>query len=215
VLRRHQWLPPSINPRFTSLLRRFDNTTEAFRFKTVTAEVMRVSQLGVAGSTVWFLQRICIATVASSQQGFQNTLDQFSAVYNHARLKISTKKTEVLCVKRNGHCLLEPPQRGLKLLIDRLRNLLVMSLRQTFRPKRALTSICMEVTFKCRFLWRFPFSFLWSPLLTCGGRSNVTTTCVSRNPRQGMLQMSSNTLQQVKKFKYLRVVLTSDGRRKK
>ena len=32
----------------------------------------------------------------------------------------------------------------------------VPSARQSFRPKRALTSTCIEVTFKCRLLWSFP-----------------------------------------------------------
>ena len=39
--------------------------------------------------------------------------------------------------------------------------------------------------------------------------------CLSRNPRQCTLQVSGNTLQQVEKFKYLRVVFTSDEKRNK
>jgi len=37
--------------------------------------------------------------------------------------------------------------------------------------------------------------------------------CLSRKPRQCMLQVSRNALRQVEKFKYLGVVFTSDGRR--
>jgi len=37
--------------------------------------------------------------------------------------------------------------------------------------------------------------------------------CLFRNPRQCMLQLSGNTLQQVEKFNYLAVVFTSDGKR--
>jgi len=53
-----------------------------------------------------------------------------------------------------------PPQRGVELLIDLLRKLLVMSPRETIRPKKPSTSIFMEVAFKCRFLWCFPFSWV-------------------------------------------------------
>jgi len=38
---------------------------------------------------------------------------------------------------------------------------------------------------------------------------------ISRTPSQCMLQVSDNTLQQVERFKYHVVVLTSDGRRNK
>jgi len=38
---------------------------------------------------------------------------------------------------------------------------------------------------------------------------------LSRRPRQCILQISGNTLQQVEKFKYLEVVFTSDGSRNK
>jgi len=38
---------------------------------------------------------------------------------------------------------------------------------------------------------------------------NTGVWCLSRNPRQCMLQVNGNTLQQVKKFKYLGVVLMS------
>ena len=39
------------------------------------------------------------------------------------------------------------------------RQLLVPSGRQTNRPKRALTFMCMEITYKCRFAWSFPSCF--------------------------------------------------------
>jgi len=37
--------------------------------------------------------------------------------------------------------------------------------------------------------------------------------CLTRNPRQCTLQVSDNTRQQVEKFKYFRVLHTSEGRR--
>ena len=49
--------------------------------------------------------------------------------------------------------------------------------RQTNRPKRALTSTCMEVTYKRCLV--FPFSLLWPTLLTCSGRARVTATSLS------------------------------------
>jgi len=39
--------------------------------------------------------------------------------------------------------------------------------------------------------------------------------CLARNPRLCMVQISGNTVKQVDKFKYLRVAITSDGRRYK
>jgi len=39
--------------------------------------------------------------------------------------------------------------------------------------------------------------------------------CLSRRPRQCILQVTRNTLQQVETFKYLEVVFTSDGSRNK
>jgi len=39
--------------------------------------------------------------------------------------------------------------------------------------------------------------------------------CLSRDPRQCMLQVSGNTLQQVEMFKYVAVAITSNGRRNK
>jgi len=41
---------------------------------------------------------------------------------------------------------------------------------------------------------------------------NTEVFYLSRNPRQCTLQVRSNTLQQMEKFKYLGVVFTSDGR---
>jgi len=43
----------------------------------------------------------------------------------------------------------------------------------------------------------------------------VEILCLSRFPRQCILQVSGNTLQQVQTFKYLGVVFTSDGSRNK
>jgi len=59
----------------------------------------------------------------------------------------STDATEA---ERPGRTI-APPQRGVELLIDRLWKLLVMSPRKTIRPKRALTSICMEVVLSIAF----------------------------------------------------------------
>jgi len=53
----------------------------------------------VGGSTVLFTDDLVL--LASSQQGLQHALDRFSAAYNRARMKISAKKTEVLCLSRN------------------------------------------------------------------------------------------------------------------
>jgi len=51
---------------------------------------------------------------------------------------------------------------------------------QTNRPKRALTSMCMEVTYSISVACLvFPFSLLWPILLTCSGRASVTATAVS------------------------------------
>jgi len=44
--------------------------------------------------------------------------------------------------------------------------------RQTNRPKRAPTSMCMEVTYKCRLLGLS----LRPSLLTCSGHASVTAT---------------------------------------
>ena len=41
---------------------------------------------------------------------------------------------------------------------------------------------------------------------------NTEVLCLSTNPRQCMLQVSGNTLQEVEKFKHLGVVFASDGR---
>jgi len=43
----------------------------------------------------------------------------------------------------------------------------------------------------------------------------IEVLCLSRRPRQCILQVSRNILQQVETFKYLRVVFTSDGSRNK
>jgi len=61
------------------------------------------------------------------------------------------------------------------------RQLLVPSPRQKNRPKRALTSICMEVTYNCHLLGLFLLLALANFLLTCSGRASVTATpcCVS------------------------------------
>jgi len=54
---------------------------------------------------------------------------------------------------------------------------------------------------------------------TCGragmkiSTKNTKVLCLSTDPRQCMRQVSRNTLQQLEKFKYLEVVLTSNGRR--
>jgi len=45
--------------------------------------------------------------------------------------------------------------------------------------------------------------------------NNSKVLCLSTSPSQCMLQMNGYTLQQVEKFKYIRVLLTSDGRRNK
>jgi len=44
---------------------------------------------------------------------------------------------------------------------------------------------------------------------------NIEVLCLSRRPRQCILQVSGNTPQQVETFKYIRVVFTSDGSRNK
>ena len=41
----------------------------------------------------------------------------------------------------------------------------------------------------------------------------IEELCLSRRPRQCILQVTGNTLQQVETFQYLGVVLTSDGSR--
>ena len=46
---------------------------------------------------------------------------------------------------------------------------------QTNRPKRALTSMCMEVTYKCRLLG-LSLLLVWSTLFTCSGCTGVTAT---------------------------------------
>ena len=43
----------------------------------------------------------------------------------------------------------------------------------------------------------------------------IEVLCLARRPRQCIPQVSGNTLQQVERFKYLRVVFTSDGNRNK
>jgi len=40
-----------------------------------------------------------IAVVASSQQGLQHALDRFSAACDQSGMKISTAKTEILCLQ--------------------------------------------------------------------------------------------------------------------
>jgi len=45
--------------------------------------------------------------------------------------------------------------------------------------------------------------------------TKIEVLCISRRPRQCILQVSENTLQQVETFKYLGVVFTSDGSRNK
>jgi len=63
-------------------------------------ESTRVSQSGAAGSTVYFCRRLVL--LASSKQGPQHALDRFSAACDRARMKISTKNTEVLCISTNA-----------------------------------------------------------------------------------------------------------------
>ena len=46
--------------------------------------------------------------------------------------------------------------------------------RQTNRPKRAFTSMCMEVTYKCRLLGLSLLAL--ADLLTCNGCASVTAT---------------------------------------
>jgi len=53
----------------------------------------------------------------------------------------------------------------------------MLTTRQTNRPKSALTSICMEVTYKCRLLG-FSFSLLWPTLLACSSHASMTATPV-------------------------------------
>jgi len=49
-----------------------------------------------------------LVPLASSQQGLQYTLDQFSAGCDRARMKISIKTTEVLCLSTNQRqCMLQ------------------------------------------------------------------------------------------------------------
>jgi len=46
--------------------------------------------------------------LASSQEGLQHALDRFSAACDRPRMKISTKKTEVLCLSRKTRqCMLQ------------------------------------------------------------------------------------------------------------
>jgi len=53
---------------------------------------MRVLQLGAARSTVYFFANdLVLLAVASIQQGFQHTLDQFFAASDRAGMKIITK----------------------------------------------------------------------------------------------------------------------------
>jgi len=42
-----------------------------------------------------------LVLLASSQQGLQHALDRFSAACDRAKMKISTKNTEVLCPSTN------------------------------------------------------------------------------------------------------------------
>jgi len=44
---------------------------------------------------------------------------------------------------------------------------------------------------------------------------NIEALCLSRRPRQCILQVSRNTLQQVQTFKYLGMVFTSGGSQNK
>jgi len=54
--------------------------------------------LGTAGLTNSFLRKNWCCMYGSSQQGFQHAFDRFSAAYDQAVAKISTKKIEVLCL---------------------------------------------------------------------------------------------------------------------
>jgi len=62
---------------------------------------------------------------------------------------------------------------------------------------------------------------IWSFFDACGQAGTKISTektevlCLSRRPRQCILQVSGNTLQVVETFKYLGVVFTSDGSRNK
>jgi len=56
-----------------------------------------MSQLGAAGSIVHFLQ-FGTASIFSTDLPNQHALDRFSAACDRARMKISTKHTEVLCL---------------------------------------------------------------------------------------------------------------------
>jgi len=70
-----------------------------------------------------------------------------------------------------------------------------------------------DFTFSRNFCFLFPISRGERPFCPPCGRPWVL--CLSRNPRQCMLQVSGSTLQQVETFKYLGVVFKSDGRRNK
>ena len=46
-----------------------------------------------------------LVLLAPSEVDLQHALDHFATAYNHTEMKISTKKTEVLCLSRNtGQC---------------------------------------------------------------------------------------------------------------
>jgi len=66
-----------------------------------------MSQLGAAGSIVHFLQ-FGTASIFSTDLPNQHALDRFSAACDRARMKISTKHTEVLCLLTNPRqCMLQ------------------------------------------------------------------------------------------------------------
>ena len=81
--------------------------------------------------------------------------------------------------KRPGRTI-APPQRGVELLIGRLRKLLVMSPRETIRPKRALTSTCMEVPLNVAFCDAFLSPWFSRLLFTCTGSYRVATILSSK-----------------------------------
>ena len=46
--------------------------------------------------------------LASAEQGLKHALDRFAAAFDQEGMKISTKKTDVLCLSRNpNHCTLQ------------------------------------------------------------------------------------------------------------
>jgi len=59
------------------------------------------------------------------------------------------------------------------------------------------------------------FSAAYDEAVTKISSKKIEVLCLSRRPRLCILQVSGNTLQQGKTFKYLEVVFTSDGSRNK